>query len=362
MMHCRFYLIIRVIKFILKKGSLLFVFVDVMIEMLNKQGVIFMKKIAIIATGGTIAGSGHMGKTTNYKAGTLSVEDILASIPSIKNEFDICLFPLLSVDSNEMNVEHWVTLKKTIDAIASLEYDGIVITHGTDTIEETAYFLTLTVHTNKPVVLTGAMRPATATSADGPFNLWQAIHLAGSSLSYGQGVLALFSSTIYSARDIQKISNYKIDAFEKANTALGFMKDDEIFFSSRQMKKHTTSSIFSSMDLSHLPQVDIVPYYAGANAQHLHTDAKGIVVMGTGSGNFSTEWKKEIEALQKEGTFFVRSSRVIDGIVFGDEVFDPHHIMIPSLTLSPYKARILLMLGLAYTQDLNTLKEIFVQY
>ena len=102
------------------------------------------------------------------------------------------------------------------------------------------------------------MRPATATSADGPFNLWQAIHLAGSSLSYGQGVLALFSSTIYSARDIQKISNYKIDAFEKANTALGFMKDDEIFFSSRQLKKHTTSSIFSSMDLSHLPEVDIV--------------------------------------------------------------------------------------------------------
>ena len=102
------------------------------------------------------------------------------------------------------------------------------------------------------------MRPATAPSADGPFNLWQAIYLAGSSLSYGQGVLALFSSTIYSARDIQKISNYKIDAFEKANTALGFMKDDEIFFSSRQMKKHTTSSIFSSMDLSHLPEVDIV--------------------------------------------------------------------------------------------------------
>lgn len=320
-----------------------------------------MKKIAIIATGGTIAGSGHMGKTTNYKAGTLSVEDILASIPDIKSEFDISLFPLLSVDSNEMNITHWIALKKKIDEISS-EFDGIVITHGTDTIEETAYFLTLTINTDKPVVLTGAMRPATATSADGPFNLWQAIHLAGSSLSYGQGVLALFSSTIYSARDIQKISNYKIDAFEKANTALGFMKDDEIFFSSRQMKKHTTSSIFSSMDLSHLPEVDIVPYYAGADSYLLHTGAKGIVVMGTGSGNFSMKWKKEIETLQKEGKFFVRSSRVIDRIVFGDEVFDPHHIMIPSLTLSPYKARILLMLGLAYTNDLDKLKEIFVQY
>jgi L-asparaginase len=106
-----------------------------------------MKKIEIIATGGTIAGSDHMGKTTNYKAGSLSVEDLLASIPDIKSEFGISLFPLLSVDSNEMNITHWIALKKKIDEISS-EFDGIVITHGTDTIEETAYSLTLTINTD----------------------------------------------------------------------------------------------------------------------------------------------------------------------------------------------------------------------
>ena len=112
--------------------------INVMMNKLKKKEGDFMKKIAIIATGGTIAGSGHLGKTTNYKAGTLSVEDILASIPDIKSEFDISLFPLLSVDSNEMNITHWIALKKKIDEISS-EFDGIVITHGTDTIEETAY-------------------------------------------------------------------------------------------------------------------------------------------------------------------------------------------------------------------------------
>lgn len=110
-----------------------------------------MKKIEIIATGGTIARSDHMGNTTNYKAGTLSVEEILAFIPDIKSEFGISLFPLLSVDSNEMNITHWIALKKKIDEISS-EFDGIVITHGTDTIEETAYFLTLKINTDKPVV------------------------------------------------------------------------------------------------------------------------------------------------------------------------------------------------------------------
>lgn len=322
-----------------------------------------MKTIAIVATGGTIAGSGSAGRTTNYEAGKISVDEILASIADVRNEYNIRLIPLMSVDSNEMDDQKWILLKNTIEQLANEDVDGIVVTHGTDTIEETAYFLTLTVNTDKPVVLTGAMRPATATSADGPFNLWQAIHLAASPLAFGQGVLALFSSTIYSARNIQKISNYKIDAFEKANTALGFMKDDDIFFSSRETRIHTTQSIFAYEKFAELPRVDIVPYYAGASADLLdHTNAKGIVVMGTGSGNFSQEWIRKIAELYKKGIFFVRSSRVIDGIVFGDDVFDPNHIMIPSFTLSAYKARVLLMLALTYTTDLHLLKQIFTHY
>ncbi len=321
-----------------------------------------MKKIAIVATGGTIAGSGRAGMTTNYQAGTIPVKDILSSIPVVSHEFEISLFQLMSVDSNEMDIEKWCLLKKTVEELAASDVDGIVITHGTDTIEETGYFLTLTLNTEKPVVLTGAMRPATATSADGPFNLYQAIHLAGSPKAYGQGVLALFSSTIYSGRDIQKISNYKIDAFEKANTALGFMKDGDIYFNSKQTKKHTTQSVFAKMDLYHLPEVDIVPYFAGASEKLLETGSEGLVIMGSGGGNFSKKWQEKLSKLAAQGTVIVRSSRVLDGIVFGDDVFDPNHTMIASYTLTPFKSRILLMLGLAYTHNHDELQQIFTEY
>ncbi|MGN1391627.1 MAG: asparaginase domain-containing protein, partial [Sharpea porci] len=160
-----------------------------------------MKKIVVIATGGTIAGSGEAGKTADYRAGTIKVEEVLASIPQVKDIANIEMIQLLSVDSNEMNEQHWLALLDMINKQASRDdVDGIVVTHGTDTLEETAYFLNLTVHTVKPVVLTGAMRPATATSADGPFNLYQAIALAANDKAIGCGIMALFSSTIYSAR------------------------------------------------------------------------------------------------------------------------------------------------------------------
>jgi L-asparaginase len=322
-----------------------------------------MKTIAIIATGGTIAGRGASGKTTNYQAGRIPVSEILKSIPDVSDRFKISLYSLMSIDSNEMDLEQWLLLKMTVEQLAaSDEVDGIVITHGTDTIEETAYFLTLTIHTEKPVVLTGAMRPATAASADGPFNLYQAICLAGSSKAIGQGVLALFSSTIYSGRDIQKISNYKIDAFDKANTALGFMKDDEIYFNTKLYKKHTCESIFSTMPLDNLPQVDIVTYFAGAKASLLDTGAQGVVIMGSGMGNYSKAWYEEMKKLNEKGVIFVRSSRVVDGIVFGDDVFDPAHICVNSLTLSAHKSRILLMLSLACTKKLSKIQEIFTEY
>ena len=170
--------------------------------------------------------------------------------------------------------------------------NGIVVTHGTDTIEETAYFLNLTVNTAKPVVLTGAMRPATATSADGPFNIYQAVALAADDQTYDCGVVCLFSSTIYSARDIAKINNYKIDAFSSPNdhAALGYMRDAEVFITSRPVSKHTIHSKFSQLEYSTLPKVGVAVYYAGAPAEvleRLGQDCDGLVVIGTGSGNYS---------------------------------------------------------------------------
>jgi len=326
-----------------------------------------MKKVAIIATGGTIAGTGQLGKTASYRAGEISVEDIISSIPMIKEIADIETVQLFNVDSNEMDPQKWIELTRVVNEVARRpEIDGIVVTHGTDTLDETAYFLNLTIYTQKPVVITGAMRPATATSADGPFNLYQAVCLAVHESARDQGVMALFSNTIYGARDIQKVNNYKIDAFDqKSFGCLGYMQDDKVYLYSKTFKTHTIHSIFSYGQMEHLPEVAIAYFYAGAKAsvlENLAKDHQGIILVGSGSGNYNQEWLHMIEKLSHQGIVFVRASRVPAGLIFDDEVFDPHHLCIPANTLSPQKARVLLMLALGKTKDVSQIKSIFEQY
>ena len=156
-----------------------------------------MRTIAIIGTGGTIAGTGKSGKTVAYQAGEMTINQVVSSIPMIKDIAHIREYQLMNVDSNEMGPKQWMELSNFInELVKDDDIDGFVVTHGTDTLDETAYFLTLTLHTDKPVVITGAMRPATATSADGPYNLYQAVCLASHYEAYGQGVMGLFSNTI----------------------------------------------------------------------------------------------------------------------------------------------------------------------
>lgn len=325
------------------------------------------KKIAIIATGGTIAGAGQVGKSLEYRAGEISVASIIDSIPNIYDLADLECHQLFSLDSNEMDTVKWLELSKFINGILSRDdIDGAVITHGTDTLDETSYFLNLTVDSYKPVVLTGAMRPATATSADGPFNLYQAVALASDDKAYGNGVMALFSSTIYSGRDIEKINNFKVDAFNhKDFGCLGFMQDERAYFFSRVYKMHTADSMFSKDLPESLPEVSVACFYAGADVEilyHLAEKSRGIVIAGTGSGNYSEKWMEAISELSKKGTVFVRASRVNMGIVFDDEIFDPDRVCIAANTLSAQKARVLLMLALSRTDDLNEIKKIFEQY
>ncbi len=326
-----------------------------------------MKNIVVVATGGTIAGIGEKGKTVAYHAGEISVDDILKSIPNVAKLANIREVQLLNVDSNEMNENSWLTLVKTINCLIEQQnVDGIVVTHGTDTIEETAYFLNLCVHSEKPVVMTGAMRPATATSADGPYNLYQAISLAASAEAIAQGVMVLFSNTIYSGRDIQKVNNYKIDAFDqKSFGCLGYMQDEHVYFFSKTFKHHTLHSIFSKNLPNELPKVAIAYFYAGADASildYLSSSNEGIIIAGSGNGNYSKEWMEKIESNSKKGIVFVRASRVPLGIVFNDHIFDPHEYCIAANTLSAQKARILLSLALSYTHDRKKIKEIFEEY
>jgi len=327
----------------------------------------FMKTIAIVATGGTIAGTGQHGKTVAYHAGEMNVEEVIASIPAIRDVAHIKAYQLMNVDSNEMNQEYWILLSNRINEIVKDDdIDGVVVTHGTDTLDETAYFLTLTVHTHKPVVITGAMRPATATSADGPYNLYQAVCLATHDEAKDKGVMGLFSNTIYSGRDIQKVNNYKIDAFDqKAFGCLGYMQDDEVYFFSKTFKLHTLSSRFAKEPLKALPQVAIAYFYGGASAQILYDMARfhqGIVIAGSGNGNYSEAWLKAINDLSNQGIVFVRASRVSHGIVFDDVIFDPMQYCVAANTLSAQKARVLLMLALSQTHDRNEIVEIFNEY
>lgn len=327
-----------------------------------------MKNIVIVATGGTIAGIGEKGKTVAYHAGEIHVEDILDSISEVNQLANISIIQLMNVDSNEMNNENWLKLANTINQLIKQDnVDGIVVTHGTDTIEETAYFLNLTINSYKPVVITGAMRPATATSADGPYNLYQAIALAACDDAFGQGVMVLFSNTIYSGRDVQKVNNYKIDAFDqKAFGCLGYMQDDHVYFFSTSFKMHTYGSCFSKKLPEQLASVGIAYYYAGADAdilKYLASNHQGIVIAGSGNGNYSKEWLEMIEKCVKErNTIFVRASRTPLGIVFNDHVFDPNQRCVASNTLSAQKARILLSLALTQTNDLLEIKQIFDKY
>lgn len=325
-----------------------------------------MKTIAIIATGGTIAGSGEKGKTAVYHAGEIDIDSIIQTIPEINDVAVLKTYQLMNIDSNEMTKDHWIRLKKDIENILQdVTINGAVVTHGTDTLDETAYFLTLTLNVRKPVIITGAMRPATATSADGPFNLYQAICLAINDESYDQGVLALFSNTIYSGRDIQKVNNFKIDAFDqKSLGCLGYMQDNEAYYYTKTNKKHTIYSIFNGR-IDTLPDVAIVYFYTGASSDilyYLAKENKGIVIAGSGSGNYSQEWLAAIEDLSKQGIVFVRSSRISQGIVYDNDVFDPHQLCIPANTLSPQKARVLLMLSLLKTQDVETIRKYFQTY
>src|SRR5258706_131362 len=190
-------------------------------------------RIAVLATGGTIAGSAaDAANTAGYQAGVVGVDQLLAAVPSLSAVAQIHAEQVASIDSKDMSLALWTTLAQRVNALLSTdEIDGVVITHGTDTLEETAYLLHLTVKSTKPVVLTAAMRPATALSADGPLNLLNAVTVAASGAAHGQGVLVAFNNRIHSARDVVKTSTFAVDAFQSPEVgALGWVQDGRAEF------------------------------------------------------------------------------------------------------------------------------------
>lgn len=330
-----------------------------------------LPEIKILATGGTIAGTGSTStQTTGYRAGVLTPDKLLEAVPSLKDIANISTEQVTSIDSGTSNTNAVMVklakeVQKTLD---NPKCDGVVITHGTDTMEETAYFLNLTVHSDKPIVLVGSMRPSTALSADGPLNLYNAVTLAGSKEAYNKGVLISMNGKIGNARDIFKTSTTDVDAFNNPELGiLGYMQDGKPYFYNLPIKKHTKESEFDIRNITedNLPRVDIV--YSHANDDRVLVDAvvaagaKGIIHAGTGNGSVHEKTLPGLQDAVKKDVVVVRDTRVPVGIVTHEQIDTDNHF-VNSNNINPQKARILLMLALTKTKDPNKIQEYFNEY
>jgi L-asparaginase len=309
--------------------------------------------IAVLATGGTIAGcAADAANTAGYQAGVVGVDRLLAAVPALTKVARIDAQQIASIDSKDLDPMLWTELARRIDELAARnDIDGIVVTHGTDTLEETAYLLHLTVKTKKPVVMTAAMRPSTALSADGPLNLLGAVTVAAAREAWGQGVLVAFNNRIHSARDIVKTSTYAVDTFQSPEVgALGWVQDGRVEFQRSVARPHTDATPFVA-SLS-WPDVEIVASYAGASRRTVDAliaaGVRGIVVAGTGNGSIHMSVQAALAEAVQQGIAVVRASRVGSGHVMHNGAAPDDALgFVSAGTLNPYKARVLLMLALA---------------
>ncbi|MGE8677858.1 MAG: asparaginase [Achromobacter marplatensis] len=326
--------------------------------------------VAVLATGGTIAGAQADATSAGYKAGSFSVNDLLAAVPQLAGIAEIRAEQVANVGSQNMTHDVWRALAERVDTLCQdASVAGIVITHGTDTLEETAYFLSLVIQHDKPVVLVGAMRPATALGAEGPANLYNAVALARHPDARGRGPLVVMNEDVHYAREIQKIASAGLCAFASPNRGrAGVMHGGAPCFYSRNTTTHTTQSEFSLalLEKAGWPRVDVV--YAHANLQADLVDfladvADGIVLAGVGDGNATDLGIDALSRAVTDGTAVVRASRTGSGFVARDVELDDASLgFIAAGDLNPQKARILLMLGLSVTRDPAALQAIFDRY
>jgi L-asparaginase len=328
--------------------------------------------VVVLATGGTIAGRGGSTMSlSEYKAGALAGGELGAAVPELAQYARVRVEQVANIGSSNMTFAVWRLLAQRINALYAADPDlaGVVITHGTSTLEETAYFLNLTVKHDRPVVLVGAQRPATALSADGPLNLVNAVRVAVCGDSRGRGVLVALNDEINAARDATKSNTFRAETFRSGELGfLGYVDQDKIAYYRTPDNRHTVRSEFELASLAEFPRVEIV-YSAVESSAALVVAAlqqagvRGIVFAATGAGSLSDAEKEVVKKAiaEKTGTVFVRASRVGNGRVIGRAEFDELGI-IPADNLSPQKARILLMLALAVTSDERELRRIFSEY
>ena len=334
-------------------------------EEAESVGVRGLPNIHVLATGGTIAGK-QMGTGPHYRAGELGIEALLGALPAVRALANIASEQIANIGSQDMDEAIWLKLARRVnELLARKNVDGIIITHGTDTLEETAYFLDLTVASSKPVVLAGAMRPAGSVGADGPANLFDAVVVASSPDSTARGVLVAMNGNVFEARDVTKVSTTAVQAFAAPNFGpLGQVHDGRVFYWRRSERAATRPLGFDVSALDRLPPVGIV--YGHANAPDLPVKAmveaqyRGIVSAGVGNGNLYSAVLGALVDAASRGVAVVRSSRVAAGPTMRDiELDDSRYGFIAAGTLNPQKARVLLQLALTRTQDPGEIQKMF---
>jgi len=325
--------------------------------------------IVIVATGGTIAGAGASSANVSaYQSAVVGVDKLIAAVPEVRNLASVRGEQLLQIGSESFNNERWLKLAKRVsELLKSDDVDGVVVTHGTDTLEETSYLLNLTLKSIKPVVLVGSMRPGTALSADGPLNIYNAVAVAASKQAVGKGALVVMNDEIHSARDVTKSNSVKVETFRSLYGPLGTVVEGEPRFYRAPSRPHTTQTEFDIDQIASLPEVNVV--YTHGNMNRIALDAfaasnsKGLIWTGFGNGSVPDYMDAALRETRAKGVFIVRATRSGSGaIVRNGETNDDKNDYVVVDDQNPAKARILLALALTKPRDTKALQKIFWTY
>jgi L-asparaginase len=328
-----------------------------------------MTRVRILATGGTIAGRAPSEVDEGYSAGGLPVDALIRTLPDLQRLAEVKGEQIAQIGSQDMNDALWLKLAARVGALfAGDETDGVVITHGTDSMEETAYFLHLVVKSPRPVVLTGAMRPATSLSADGPLNLYNAVAVAADPEAPGRGAIVVLNDDLHSARDVTKSNTTDVQTFVSPGPGLlGTASYGRIRYFRRPSRRHSVESEFSVEGLDRLPRVDILYAHADMPPDLVEASvslgARGIVVAGMGNGNVTTDAAGALAQAVRQGVVVVRSTRVVSGDVGRNIELDDDRLgLVAADQLNPQKSRVLLQLCLTKGMDRGAVQEAFYRY
>ncbi|NHX02453.1 asparaginase [Pseudomonas koreensis] len=329
-----------------------------------------LANVVVLATGGTIAGAGaSAANSATYQAAKVGIEQLIAGIPELSKLANVRGEQVMQIASESITNDNLLQLGRRVSELAdSKDVDGIVITHGTDTLEETAYFLNLVEKTDKPIIVVGSMRPGTAMSADGMLNLYNAVAVASSKEAHGKGVLVTMNDEIQSGRDVSKMINIKTEAFKSPWGPLGMVVEGKSYWLRLPAKRHTMDSEFDIKNIKSLPDVEIAYSYGNvddtAYKALAQAGAKAIIHAGTGNGSVSSRVVPSLQALRKDGVQIIRSSHANAGgfVLRNAEQPDDKYDWVVAHDLNPQKARILAMVALTKTNDSKELQRMFWEY